>query len=734
MRLVRLSVFNLLCSVVSVAILSIAPAVAACGDGVINPGEDCDDGSTQNGGANSCCTSACTFSGEAPDVIVGDLVGTTRYATATTPTITAYSIGTTSCNLGSCWLNWISGTMEHPVIGQNMFRLMNGRFEQIGQAWLKHGFTALTGSVCATCIPPPSGAHLGVNCSDPYDTSLNGSQTRLGPKDDVDPNQGTFPFPDAREGTSGDAIFKRLQVHNTDLDPALNSGALYFVEGQYVTHDDAQAKNQANNASYRGVTVGASPTFNITLTGSTVRQKPAIQAWKATDPTVTETIIGTAGGEFIVSAKATSLGGGQYHYEYAVENLNNQRAGQKFSVPLPAGTVVTNLGFHDVDYHSGTPYVGTDWTPTVTSSSVSWECETLAVNANANALRWGTLYNFRFDANVAPGSGSATIDFFRAGAPPSFNVTTVIPGPCAGAPNGTACSDNNACTLSDSCQTGVCVGSNPVVCSASDACHDIGTCAPATGACSNPAKPNGSPCSDGNACTQADTCQAGACSAGNPVVCAPLDACHIAGLCDSGTGACSNPAAPDGTGCDDSNGCTQTDTCQTGFCAGTNPVICAASDACHDIGTCAPATGQCSNPAQPDGTPCDDSNTCTTGDACTGGACGGVGAPNPSEVDPSVNVSIDNGVTTISWNMALGSTWSSVLRGLVGGLPVGPGSGDEICLETITPNSSTIDNETPVADEAFWYLVQGGNTCGKGPYGFEVDAGVPTARVSTTCP
>ena len=49
-------------------------ALAACGNGVIEPGEDCDDGSS-NGTTNSCCTIACTATSKSPDVIVGDLVG-----------------------------------------------------------------------------------------------------------------------------------------------------------------------------------------------------------------------------------------------------------------------------------------------------------------------------------------------------------------------------------------------------------------------------------------------------------------------------------------------------------------------------------------------------------------------------------------------------------------------------------------------------------------------------------
>jgi len=35
-----------------------------------------------------------------------------------------------------------------------------------------------------------------------------------------------------------------------------------------------------------------------------------------------------------------------------------------------------------------------------------------------------------------------------------------------------------------------------------DACHDAGVCDPSTGMCSNPAKPDNSPCDDGDLCTQ----------------------------------------------------------------------------------------------------------------------------------------------------------------------------------------------------------------------------------------
>ena len=160
---------------------------------------------------------------------------------------------------------------------------------------------------------------------------------------------------------------------------------------------------------------------------------------------------------------------------------------------------------------------------------------------------------------------------------------------------------------------------------ASDQRHDVGTCNPADGVCSQPAKANGTACSDGNACTQTDTCQSGSCAGGNPVVCTPAsDQCHDAGTCNTNTGVCSaETMKPDATPCVDTDLCTMSDTCQSGTCVSGGPVVCSALDPCHTAGTCTPATGHCSNPVSPDGTACNDGNSNTTYDVCTGGVCGG---------------------------------------------------------------------------------------------------------------
>lgn len=196
-------------------------------------------------------------------------------------------------------------------------------------------------------------------------------------------------------------------------------------------------------------------------------------------------------------------------------------------------------------------------------------------------------------------------------------------GVCLNVPKAddTPCDDGSACTQTDSCQAGICIGGDPVVCAAQDACHDAGVCDALTGMCTHPAKADGSVCSDGDLCTQTDTCQSGVCTAGSPVVCSALDACHDVGTCNPATGVCSNPAKVDGATCDDGDRCTQTDSCIAGSCVGGSPVQCVASDSCHDVGVCDPATGTCSDPQKPDGSLCSDGDPCTQLDVCDAGAC-----------------------------------------------------------------------------------------------------------------
>src|SRR5207247_259331 len=150
-----------------------------------------------------------------------------------------------------------------------------------------------------------------------------------------------------------------------------------------------------------------------------------------------------------------------------------------------------------------------------------------------------------------------------------------------------------------------------------------GTCNPATGTCSNPAKPDGASCNDGNACTQTDTCRSAKIGRATRSEDSASEQCHTAGTCNPAPATCSKPTTPAGAAGNDGNACTQTATCRSGSCVGTEPVVRTASDQCHTAGTCNPATGTCSNPAKPDGASCNDGNACTQTDTCRSASCVG---------------------------------------------------------------------------------------------------------------
>ncbi len=147
------------------------------------------------------------------------------------------------------------------------------------------------------------------------------------------------------------------------------------------------------------------------------------------------------------------------------------------------------------------------------------------------------------------------------------------PSECPGRPNGTSCDDSNLCTSAETCQAGQCQPASNVTCT-TDSCHTVGACVPTSGCPAPVAKANGTACSDGNACTQTDTCQSGVCTGTNPIACAAADVCHVTGTCDRVTGVCSQPNAPNGTSCSDGNACTQPDSCQSGTCVGQGAADC----------------------------------------------------------------------------------------------------------------------------------------------------------------
>ncbi|MDB4324853.1 hypothetical protein N9971_00760 [bacterium] len=389
---------------------------------------------------------ACDVEGEVPDIVVGDLQTILRWASD--GVVTAFSVATTSCNQGSCEVTWNRNTPDHPVIGQNMYRLMDGRLQQVGMSWLKHGFFAVSGELCYDDCVGTNGTVLGVHCSDPYSANFNGDQTTLGPRSEVNAATGVFPYPFSTQGQTGNALYKRLQVANADLDPGLNPGARYFIEGQYVNEDDATANTDENNVSYREIVVSeVNGSFSAELSGETIRAVPALHAWSEHQPGVS--IVSAdieADGRMTVGSAVMEISPGRFRYDYAVHNLNSHRSGRAFSVPLPVGASVDNVGFHDVDYHSGEPYDGKDWVSQVETDAegqrIRWATASFETDPDANALRWGTLYNFWFESDAPPSSGPVSMELFRPGMPSQVEWITHAPR---------VCDEDGVCEPGESC-------------------------------------------------------------------------------------------------------------------------------------------------------------------------------------------------------------------------------------------------------------------------------------------
>jgi hypothetical protein len=407
-----------------------------------------------------------------PDVIVGEIEDVNQLDQQVIGTQVGLAIGTDSCNNGDQPIDWFaSPSNDHPVVPQNLYRMSGGadnteRFQQIGQSWMKHTFEALEESVCGTCNTNncQTGTHLCPGCSDPYVSFLNGDQNQIGSRAWINPFTGSFPSGNDGNGQPivddhtnhvHDAVSHRILVETSDIIPAQNPGATYFGEAAYIApfeytwcQSHPGECNMFNNFSYRRFSVSGGPTaFSFSPVGNTVRMQPAIQAWVATGATVNqiEPDPGTDGIWFM-GYKVTNPSAGVWHYEYALFNMNLDRAIQSFSVPLGPGVNLSFVDFHAPPQHpgwlydnipGGQGYSSTPWSNDYQpgNTSITWNCETFAQNQNANAIRWGTLYNFRFDADQAPQTANATVGFFKTGSP--MTVEIQAPGQGVGTPTPT---------------------------------------------------------------------------------------------------------------------------------------------------------------------------------------------------------------------------------------------------------------------------------------------------------
>ncbi len=350
--------------------------------------------------------------------------------------IAGLTMATTSCNVGDVPVPWEAPmSTNHPFIVQNLYRLRDERLEQIGAAWLKHGFSAANSldPSCGSCQNPGTFQLLGVGCSDTYGPGNNAQRNWLGPRDEVNPYTGQWDCvgsyfsggqPDCVRRVSGAGLGPTdhmLEVYDDDLgDPSAD----YLYEAFYIVAGDIDT---GNNIAWRTCTSSwTGSTWSFTTTSSR-NEGPAIYAWGGEHH-----LVSYGEGDVILAAKANWLAIGQFHYEYALYNHNLDRQVRELTIPVDPAATVSNLAFRDIDEIGSN-----DWTASVGEGAVTWHTDTWAVDPGANSLRYGTLYNFSFDCDRVPAATTATLGLFKPG------VLTVMNSPVTGPVIGPLdCNDN----------------------------------------------------------------------------------------------------------------------------------------------------------------------------------------------------------------------------------------------------------------------------------------------------
>jgi hypothetical protein len=191
---------------------------------------------------------------------------------------------------------------------------------------------------------------------------------------------------------------------------------------------------------------------------------------------------------------------------------------------------------------------------------------------------------------------------------------------CAQVPNEELCNDGDPCTTGDQCSEGECVPSDVLGCDDGNICTDD-SCVAGIG-CSHGF--NEAECDDGNTCTVGDHCLEGQCVAADSLPCDDDNVC-TADSCVPGDGCLFVMVDGD---CSDGDPCTVGDSCLQGQCVGGETQDCGDSNPCTDD---ACEDGICTHVAND--SECDDGNACTLGDHCKGGGCEHAGLTDCNDAD-----------------------------------------------------------------------------------------------------
>jgi len=343
----------------------------------------------------------------------------------------------TMCNPGSINIPWYQAMQSnHPKFGFMVVRVSDDRIHQINEwSFCKHAFLSINvNGLCGSCQNPGTGQLMGLNCSDTYAPSNNASRTWLGPPHEIDPWLGTWDpvgsyfdigdpaqsnYPAPADGVRSlsqsifDTVDNRVTVKEIDL---TTFNAKYYY-GLQLIHEGEALANRADNLAHRGMDViwnGLNWNFPTNDEGQVYGT--VLSRWDGASIEVGQN--GNDDGRFFVAVKTYDLGGGNFHYEYAIHNVDNSRAGSRLRLPINAAATASNFTFRDVDGNASN-----DW------SAAQIGNEIVFTATPDNALEWNTIYNFGFDADFPPGIAMCHLEAARPGpGATEVDVETKVPG------------------------------------------------------------------------------------------------------------------------------------------------------------------------------------------------------------------------------------------------------------------------------------------------------------------
>lgn len=330
---------------------------------------------------------------------------------------------------------------QHPFLVWNMYRMSQGRLEQLGSSGVKHAFLTLNFSCTINCN---SGYVLWPGCEDVYSSGTNDSNSNQGPREDIFASDGLFisspsffdPGGVGSQTNNSGTYENRLMINEADLGVV---GADYFLDAWYVVMHDIDIWNSMGYHSVNPSPNGSGWTFGPL--GPFTQSTPLTEwvPFPATDPNESHVSVVIDGptpeavypanqpdGHFRVLARAEDQGDGTWLYRYAVMNFDFDQGFSEFEVPIPNGAAVTNTfmgGPEDV--------LSSPWSVAIDEKAVRFTAPT------DEKLPWFTLYNFEVLVDRPPQDGAAVslTPFSEGGGrprgehiPSRFVVEAVAPG------------------------------------------------------------------------------------------------------------------------------------------------------------------------------------------------------------------------------------------------------------------------------------------------------------------